>query len=405
MTIPAEKKANESRHGLTEVTPLSPERAQSSHKARAQEVRKQRGRRLAKRLLLFVGLPTLVSVSYYGLLASPQFESYSTFAVQSSEMRPSLGVDGLLAGLATNSGAGHDALEVRNYVISRDMLARLDKEHHFIAHYKDASHDFLSRMSASARFEDAYEYFEHKVAADYEASSGTITIRVRAFSPDQALKMARAILTYSEEMVNKLSERERQDRTAYADAEVKRAEARLGAARTRIVALQREHGEFSPLQAATAAVTLRTQLEAELAKGRAELMQLKSYMTDDAPQVRTVEEKVKSLSAQVAGESQRLVASGKSGGLSASYADFEAAMVEKEFAQKSYESAMATLELARADAARQHRYVAVIAAPSKPDAASYPHRIRSSIAAFVVSFLIWGIGSMMLATVREHARL
>lgn len=405
MSSTAEKKPTESRPGLSEVTPLSPDRSHSSHKARAQAVRKQRGKRLAKRVALFVGVPTLLSISYYGFVASPEYESYSMFTVQSSEMRPTLGVDGLLASLATGSGSGHDALEVRDYVQSRDMLARLDKEHRFVSHYKDTSHDFFSRLRSSATFEDAYEYFGHKIAVDYDATSGTIAVRVRAFSPEQAQGVAQAILTYSEEMVNKLSERERQDRTSYAEAEVKRAESRLSSARGRIVSLQREHGDFSPLQTATAAVAIRTQLEAELAKARAEVMQLKSFMNDDAPQVRAAAEKVKSLSAQVAGESRRLVASGSTGGLSTSFADFEAAMVEKEFAQKSYESAMATLELSRADAARQHRYVAVIAGPSKPDTSTYPHRIRSSLTAFVVSFLLWGIASMVVATVREHARL
>ena len=80
-------------------------------------------------------------------------------------------------------------------------------------------------------------------------------------------------------------------------------------------------------------------------------------------------------------------------------------MVEKEFAQKAYESAMATLEVARADADRQHRYVAVIASPSKPDESTYPHRVRSVVAAFVICFLLWGVVSLMTAAVREHARL
>lgn len=406
MNAPAEKKeSGDSRPNLSEVTKLASERGQSSTKLHAQKVRKARSRRLAKRLALFVLLPTAIATGYYGFWASRQFESFSLFTVQSSELRPSLGMDGLLASLGTGTGAGHDALAVRDYVLSRDMLARLDKEHGFIAHYKDRHHDFFARLSSDASFEEAYAYFEHKVSADYDQASGAITIRVRSFSPGEAHNLAQSILSYSEEMVNKLSQRERQDRTAFADAGVERAEKRLTAARKRIVALQQEHAEFNPLQSATATMTVRTQLEGELAKARAELMQLKSYMNDDAPQVRAVNEKVKALSAQISGESRRLVNPTKPGGLNTSFSDFEAAMVEKEFAQKSYESAMATLEMARADATRQHRYVAVIASPSTPDEATYPHRGRSILAAFVLSFLAWGVGAMMLATVREHARL
>lgn len=406
MSAPAEKKPSDARPGLSEVTPLQPERQTvTSTKAHAQAVRRQRSRRLAKRLALYVVLPTAVAAVYYAGVASPQYESYATFTVQSSELRPSLGMDGLLAGLASGGAVAHDALAVRDYLLSRDMLARLDKEHHFIAHYKDRRQDLLSRLRGDASFEEAYEYFGHKVTADYDPLSGSIMLRVRAFSPDAAAKLSAAILSYSEEMVNKLSERERRDRTAYAESEVKKAEERLSKARQAVVALQQKHSDINPLQTATAAMTIRTALEAEMAKARAEMMQLKSFMKEDSPQVLAASEKVKSLSAQVAGESRRLVDPNKPGGINASLADFDAGMVEKEFAQKAYESSMATLEMARADADRQHRYVAVIAAPSKPDESTYPHRLRSIAAALVVSFLIWGTVSLMGAAVREHARL
>jgi capsular polysaccharide transport system permease protein len=217
--------------------------------------------------------------------------------------------------------------------------------------------------------------------------------------------MSAAILSYGEEMVNKLSERERRDRTAYAEADITKAEQRLSKARERIVELQQKHADFNPLQTATAAMTIRTELEGELAKARADLMQLKSFMNADAPQVLAATERVKSLSALVSSESRRLVDPKASNGLNASLVDFEAAMVEKEFAQKAYESAMASLEVARADADRQHRYVAVIASPSKPDESTFPHRGRSVLAAFIVSFLLFGIGTLSVAAVREHARL
>ncbi|HVY31782.1 MAG TPA: hypothetical protein VHB79_34840 [Polyangiaceae bacterium] len=403
MSAPAEKKPG---GPLGEVTTLTPERNASSAKANAEAARRARSRRLLKRLALFVGVPTAIAGAYYGVWASDQYESYSLFTVQSSELRPTLGVEGLLAGLATGAGsAGQDALAVRDYVLSRDMLARLDSEHAFIAHFKDGSHDLLSRLRQDASFEEAYDYFGHKVYADYDQASGSVTVRVRAFSADKAAEFSRSILAYSEEMVNKLSERERRDRTAYADADVKKAEERLAVARKSIVELQQKHADFNPQATATSAMEIRTELEGELAKARAELMQLKSFMNNDAPQVLAAGEKVKSLSAQVAGESRRLVDPTKSNGLNAAYADFEGAMVEKEFAQKAYESAMANLEMARADADRQHRYLAIVASPSKPDEATYPHRIRSVLSAAVLCFLLFGVGSLLTAAVREHARL
>lgn len=400
----AERKPGE-RPALSEITPLTPpERATvSSTKANALELRKIRQRRLITRLALFVLVPTVLAGVYFLALASDQYESHALFTVQSSETRPSFGMEGLLAGLG--SGGGHDALAVRDYVLSRDMLARLDKEQGFVKHYKDANADFISRLRQRATFEEAYDYFGRKVTADYDQVSGAITLRVRAFSADKAVQLSTAILAYSEEMVNKLSDRERRDRTAYAEADVKKTEERLSEARKQLILQQQKHEDFNPLQTASASMSIRTQLESELAKARAELMQLKSYMNEDAPQVRAVNEKVKALSAQVAGESRRLVDPKKPGGLGQSLADFEGVMVEKEFAQKAYESSMAAAAMARADADRQHRYVAIIAAPSKPDQATYPHRVRSVLTALLVSFLLFGVGTLVAAAVREHSRL
>lgn len=386
-----------------ETTPGAPEWQQGgSTKAHAEALRRARSRRLLGRLAVFVLLPTATAGAYYGAIATNQYESHALFTVRSSELRPALGVEGFLTGLTT--GAGQDALTVRDYVLSRDMLRRLDKEHGFIAHYKDPRADWLSRFTDTT-FEGAYEYFGKKVLVDYDQTSGAITVRVRAFDAQKAKALTASILSYSEEMVNKLSERERRDRTGYADADVVKAEQRLGAARQAIVALQQKHGDFNPLETASAAMSIRTQLEGELAKARAELMQLKAYMKDDAPKVLAANEKIKSLAAQVAGESRRLVDPTRAGGLTTSFADFEEAMVEKEFAQKAYESALASLEVAKADADRQHRYVAVVASPSLPDESTFPHRIRGVLAAFVLSFLLMGIGTLVAAAVREHARL
>lgn len=402
MSATAEKVAESTVAEVTVLTP--PDKGVSKAKAKAQALRRKRSQRLLRRFSVFVLLPTAIAAAYYGPIASNQYESVASFSVQSSDSRPMIGMEGLLAGL-TSGGGRNDVMAVRDYLLSRDMLQRLEKEHGFIEHYKDRGKDWLSRLRADASFEQAYEYYTQKVHAEYDTSSGSITLKVRAFDAKNAQLFARNLLTYSEEMVNKLADRERRDRTGYAESDLKRAEQRLSEARKKLVALQHEHSDFSPMQTANSTMEIRTRLEGELARARAELMQRKAFMQSDAPQVLAAEEVVKSISAQIANESRRLVDPRKPEGLGATLADFEAAMVEKEFSQKAYQSAMANLEVARADADRQHRYIALIATPSLPDQSTYPHRWRSIITAFVLSFLLLGVGSLVSAAVREHAKL
>jgi capsular polysaccharide transport system permease protein len=397
----AAEKSGETRLG--EITVLNPPEKLSA-KAQAEARRRRRLRRLLVRLAVFVVLPTMLASVYFLLLASPQYESYALFSVQSTETRAMGGVEGLLAGIT--SGGGHnDALTIRDYVLSRDMLSKLDKEQGFIKHYQDQRHDWYSRLRTGASFEEAYSYFSKKVYADYDQASGCITVHVRTFDPEVSERFTRSILSYSEAMVNQLSDRERQDRVSHAEGDLKRAEERLSRARETLVKLQHEHGEFSPQDTAHSTMEIRAKLEGELARARAELMQKKAVMQDDAPQVLAAEQVVKSISAQVSNESRRLIDPSKTEGLGSTMADFDAGMVEKEFSQKFYQSAMTNLELARADANRQHRYLAIIASPSRPDSSTYPHRGRSILTTFFLSFLLLGIGSLVAAATREHARL
>jgi capsular polysaccharide transport system permease protein len=366
-------------------------------------LRRERARRLGFRFALFVLLPTLLSAFYYGLFASDQFESHSVFKVHSAQMRPMLGLEGLLG--AVGQPAHLDSMAVRDFVLSRDMLARLDEEQGFIGHYKDPSVDYLSRLDSDASFEEAYEYYLKKIQVDFDSTSGSLVMRARAFSPEKSQAFAKAITEYSEEMVNKLSERERNDQTRYAELEVEKCEKRLVEARKQLLVQQRKHAELNPLQTASSAMAVRTEMEGALAKARAELSAARAFMTPDAPRVVELEAKVNALSGQVATEKNRLVDPKNEKGIAESMAEFEAVFVEKEFAQKSYETAMAALEIARADAARQHRYLAVIATPSQPDESTYPKRALGVLTVFVLAFLLLGIGSLLVAAVREHARV
>lgn len=385
-----------------QVTEIPAPRASAAESAR--RVRRQRARRLLLRLGVFVALPTAVAGLYFGAFASDQYESVSLFTIHSSEARAGISMESLI-GLPGASPTMRDTLAVRDYILSRDMLARLDRETDFLSHYKASGADWLSRLDQDASFEDAFEYYQKKLRLHFDSNSGVLTLGVRAYSADQSQLFSRTILKYSEEMVNQLAERARQDQIRFAQGEVDKAEKRLTQARQKLVQLQQERGEFNPEQSAAAAFTIRTQLEAELAKARAELAALRSYMAPEAPQVIAAAERVRSLAGQATSESQRLVNPKGEKGLNASLAEFEAVAVEKEFATQAYQSTLASLELARSDASRQHRYLATIAAPSQADEAQFPRRWLGVLTAFLGSFLAFGIGSLIAASIKEHARL
>ena len=127
-------------------------------------------------------------------------------------------------------------------------------------------------------------------------------------------------------------------------------------------------------------------------------------MPRGAPEITAARRRVAALEAQIEEQSQRLAGDGE-GGITAELAQFEPVVVEKEFAQHAYESALQSLELARVDASRQHRYLVRIAEPSEPDEPTHPQFWYSVLTALVLAFAVLSIGTLVIASIREHANV
>ncbi|AKF09656.1 hypothetical protein [Sandaracinus amylolyticus] len=379
--------------------------AQVSGEARAETVRvlrKLRARRLTTRLSLGVGVPTLIAGIYFGAIASPQFESVTSFTIQSADTPAAASpLQALIASVPGSSS--RDTMVVGEYIESRDMVDRLARDHGYREHYSSSDRDWLSRLSADAPIDDVHRYYLDHIAVELDDHAGTITLRVRAFSPQQAEAFGQAILEASEEMVNRLSERARADRMRLAQEQVTAATERLTTARTALLEAQAQGAELNPQASATAVLGIRSHLEGELAIARAELATLTATLQRDAPQVVEQRRRVAALQHQIDEQTQRLAGSGE--GLSATIARFEPIFVEKELAERLHEAALASLEVARVDSARQHRYVVRIAGPSLPEAPAHPVLWREVLTVLVVSFALLGIGTLVIASVREHANV
>jgi capsular polysaccharide transport system permease protein len=82
---------------------------------------------------------------------------------------------------------------------------------------------------------------------------------------------------------------------------------------------------------------------------------------------------------------------------------YEELAVDLEFLQRNYVSALASLEAARLEADRQQRYVATFVHSSLPQEPLYPRRELNCLIVFLCAVMGWGILTMVVYVVREHA--
>jgi capsular polysaccharide transport system permease protein len=352
-------------------------------------------------LLLMVAIPALLAALYYAFWASDVYTSESRFVVRSPERPARTALGSLLQGTGFSKTAD-DSFTVREYILSRDALRVLNDELHVKAAYSDKDVDIISRFAGldfDNSFEALHRYYEGKVDVQTDSGSSIVTLRVRAFKPQQAADANRILLEQSEQLVNRLNERGRKDLIRYALGEVEQAEKAAKAAALALSQYRNAQNVVDPERQATVQLQQVARLQDELISTNAQLSQLQSF-TPSNPQIPALQNLSRTLQAEISKETGR-VAGGRTS-LANKVAGIQQLALETEFANKQLGSALASLETARNEAQRQQVYLERIAQPNLPDAAQEPRRIRSVIASLVLGALCWAILSMLVAGVREH---
>lgn len=354
--------------------------------------------------LALIVLPTFVAGGYYGLFVSDIFVSEARFAVRTGS--PSISTD-LFNTIVSGSGsASEDAIIVRDYILSHDLMTDLDRRLGIRAHYSSADIDLFSRFDVDETNEEFLNFFRKKIEIRIDAQTNITTLRVKAFDAAKAQEIANAIIELSEALVNRISERIVDDSLVFARTEVDESETRIKAANKAITDFRSTMNSINPGEETSAVLRIVTELEGRLAESRAELIQAENFMSADSPQVLNIRNKVNALALQITNERQRLT-SGKDSVIDyTSLIDtYEPLALEKELARQFYASALASLEVARAEAQLKQRYLLLFVRPQIPDKAIEPERVRSTLIIFAALCIIYAISGLVWAAIKDHMRL
>jgi len=354
---------------------------------------------------LFFVLPMALGITYYYKFASNQYQATAHFTIEKSGKEQ---VDplGALTGLPGSVSSTRDALIIKDFIESREVIERTRDDFNIEDFYARKDKDWLSRLEKNSSIEDIVDYWRTKVSVEFDLSSGIITLGVMAFEPETAVTVINAILKESEELVNNLSEKSRQDSLTFARTELKNAENKLKVARTDVREFREKEQSLSPEKNAESKITLVEELEADRARAEAELQSLRLELPENAPKIQVAKYKVSALKRQVSKERER---SARSNGskeaktMSAIISKYEELITEQGFAEKSYEAALLNIETARIEATRKQRYLTMIVFPKLPEEPTKPNQPYDYIVLFIGCLLLWSILGLIIASIRDHA--
>jgi capsular polysaccharide transport system permease protein len=363
--------------------------------------------RLISRHRLFcvlVVVPVLLSIAYYGLIASDQYLSQASFLVKSPGQQG--GQVSTLANLIQTTGLSRGQEEtnaVLDYVRSRNALEDLQKRIDVRAMFMSPAADRLARYPSPFRedkFENLYDYYKKKVEVYLDTETGLAVIRVKAFTSSDAHSIASALLSLSENLVNQLNERAHKQGIIEAERRVVEAEERVRKAASTMTMFRNKQSMIDPKLQATGIQEIVTRLSTQKADLQARLDRM-TKAAPSSPNVDVLRGQIAALTREI--DSQTLRMAGGEAALSSKMGDYEYLSLEQTFAARMLESANASLELARVSADKQQFYLQRVVEPNAPDMARYPRRLASIFVVLGVALCLFFIGWMLLAGIIEHS--
>jgi capsular polysaccharide transport system permease protein len=360
---------------------------------------------LLRALLLVVGLPTLIAIGYFGLIASNIYISETRYAIRSTERAaPTDLLSGVLATTGISTSSSEDSTIVSNYILSRDMLKVLENRIGLRAHYGSKAVDWVSRLPAGATEEDFLEYYREMVVVEIDTGSDISLLRVRAFDPETAQRIAQTVVELSERLINQWSERITEDTLRFARKELDFAEDKVRETSAAVTQFRNESGSVDPGEETSAVLGLVMTLEGSLAQAKAELIEAESYLRSDSTQIRQLKARIAALQSQIKNERARLTGKDETD-LTRLISGYQPLILDQTLAEQRYASALSSMELARADAQRQQRYLIPFVTPSFPDEALEPERLWNILTVFFGSLLAFGVGGLIWSAIIEHVGL
>jgi capsular polysaccharide transport system permease protein len=352
--------------------------------------------------LMILAFPLILGAIYLFGIAADRYESHSIVSVRQSGSSGA-GLEGLAMLLVPQAGSGRqDSLVLQEYLRSMDVLKLADQQLGLRKAYSEPAADFIFRLPKDAPQERFLAYFQSRVEVLFDDTTGLVTIRTQAFTPEMAFKLNDLLVRTGEKYINEVSHRLAREQLSFSEGELVKARKEVQSAKLALEAFQRDNGVLDPAAQAAGSTGLSVQLQAELSRKEAELQGLLGFVDPKALQITTLRDQISGLRAQLQTEARRALRAGSGRELNQLAIDYQSLSLTLQFAQEAYRLALTASESARIESIRKLRHVVLVESPVVPQAAEYPRRWYDLLVLALGLALFYGIARLVVATIEDH---
>jgi len=385
---------------------LLPERIRIS--SAMEEERPRSGWRKAGVTYLFLVIaPVLVYFLYAALIESRGYITETRITVQSAPKKhvalsgaSASAISRLIGGVVPDTE--QDSYIVLNYVKSAAMVADLGGRPALERVFSKPGIDYFSRLPRGESIEDLLRYWRSRVRADVDTVSGLLTIKITAYSPEDALELTKSVNALSETLINNISLRVREDTLAKAKFEVTRAGSELGQQRAALLAFRNANELIDPIARAKSVGETIATLTLQKVDAETALSVLMHSNATAAPSVNVLKTKLATLDEQIDQLKAKLTAPASKNTVSSQIAGYEGLKLREEFASRVYIIAQDAYLRAQQELQRQQLYLITVVKPIRAEEATYPKVVPSTILLGICLSIFWSIGALVIASVRDQ---
>jgi capsular polysaccharide transport system permease protein len=368
--------------------------------------RARRGEQLFRRsiaisFVLLVVIPSIASVGYFGVIASPQYISEARLTLSGAETSS---VDNGLQAVPTALLA-QDTQVVQEFLQSRAMVEELSHIVDIRGIYGNSAIDWPARLSRDASLEDLERHWKWMTRATIDLPGGIVDFSVRAFSPAAAAELARAALTVSEKTVNDLNARMLRDTVGRVTHDLKSAADRLADARIKLERARNRLGMLSADQEADAINELLVSVQAGRIALQQEYDSRRKFISASQPQMRALRAQMRAADSQISNLRSRLTETRFSIGgdvVAAAMSQLAELDLDRRIAEQQYSLAATALESARIAADSKLIYLNAFVDPAPGHLMRFPSPVEEIVISIVGILIIWSMLATAATLIRNN---
>jgi len=353
--------------------------------------------------VLCVLAPPGMVAGYLWTYAADQYHSRIGFAVRLEQQTSALTFLSGLTGISNSSSSDTDILF--EYIPSQRLVADIDAAIDLRRIWSRPQNDPVFALDPSATLEELVDYWNKMVTLSRGKGGGLLEVEARAFDPDDALLITTSLFERSSQLINELSSIAREDAISNALNDLMEAKERLKTAREGITKFRNLNQLVNPQLDLQTQAGLLGNLQGQQADALIALDLLQDATKANDPRVVQAERRLVVIETRIEAERRKLGLGGGSGtqsGMADIVGEYERLTVEREFAERTYTTALASYDASLAEARRKSRYLAAYMQPTKAESSIYPQRLTLLGTIALFAFLSWSIGALVYYSIRDR---